>query len=144
MESKKTELFKKYKRTQIAELRPVTEDDIHIYRDFGRIAVDVSNIKNPISVSISDEDLLNRSPKLGDMIGRNPKNHKDQWLIAEQYFKDNFEDIGAESLYSKMLNMLARHVGILKDIQMEDSGDNDYIKYLITETEQLINKATKS
>ena len=46
---------------------------------------DVSN------VSISDQDLENGSPKLGDMIARNPKNHKDEWLVAEKYFKDNFE-----------------------------------------------------
>jgi hypothetical protein len=25
------------------------------------------------------------------MIARNPKNHNDQWLIAKQYFEDNFE-----------------------------------------------------
>jgi len=24
------------------------------------------------------------------MIARNPKNHADQWLVAAQYFKDNF------------------------------------------------------
>jgi hypothetical protein len=32
-------------------------------------------------------------PKEGDMIARNPKNHKDQWLVAAQYFADNFEPI---------------------------------------------------
>jgi hypothetical protein len=46
-----------------------------------------------VEVSISAEDRKNGSPKLGDMIARNPKNHKDQWLIAEQYFKDNFEPL---------------------------------------------------
>jgi hypothetical protein len=25
------------------------------------------------------------------MIARNPKNHKDQWLVAQIYFEDNFE-----------------------------------------------------
>lgn len=52
MNNKKTESFKKHSRAQIAELRPVTEDDILIYKDFGRIAVDISDIKNPIHVSI--------------------------------------------------------------------------------------------
>lgn len=43
-------------------------------------------------VSISDTDKENgSSPKLGDMIGRNPENHNDRWLIAEAYFKANFE-----------------------------------------------------
>ena len=83
--------FKKYRRTQIAEMRPVTEEDILKQKDFGRIAIDISDLNKPISVSISDADLLNGSPKIGDMIARNPKNHKDQWLVAEQYFKDNFE-----------------------------------------------------
>jgi uncharacterized protein YozE (UPF0346 family) len=25
------------------------------------------------------------------MIARNPKNHDDQWLVAKQYFENNFE-----------------------------------------------------
>ena len=42
-------------------------------------------------VSISDEDRKNGSPKVGDMIARNPKNHADQWLVARKYFEDNLE-----------------------------------------------------
>jgi len=42
-------------------------------------------------VSISAPDIVNGSPKQGDMIARNPKNHDDQWLVAAQYFADNFE-----------------------------------------------------
>lgn len=42
-------------------------------------------------VSISEADSLAGSPKLGDMIARNPKNHDDKWLVAAQYFADNFE-----------------------------------------------------
>jgi len=67
--------FKQYRRKQIAELRPIVEGD------------DLSD------VSISAEDSKAGSPKLGDMIARNPKNHKDQWLVAAQYFADNFEPI---------------------------------------------------
>lgn len=44
-------------------------------------------------VSISDVDLQNGSPKIGDMIARNPKEHNDQWLVAKQYFEDNFEPV---------------------------------------------------
>lgn len=68
--------FKEYKRKQIAELRPFQEGEVLDSR-----------------VSISQADLDNGSPKVGDMIARNPKNHGDQWLVAEQYFKDNFEEI---------------------------------------------------
>ena len=33
------------------------------------------------------------SPKVGDMIARNPKNHDDKWLVAAVYFADNFEPV---------------------------------------------------
>ncbi len=67
--------FSKYRRSQIAELRPWKEGDV------------VTN------VSISAEDSKAGSPKAGDMIARNPKNHADQWLVAAQYFADNFEPV---------------------------------------------------
>jgi hypothetical protein len=44
-------------------------------------------------VSISDVDRNGGSPKLGDMIARNPKNHADKWLVAARYFADNFESL---------------------------------------------------
>ena len=88
------ENFKQFRRTQIAEMRPVTEEEIKLFEVMDNIpiawAVDVAT---PIVLlSISDADRKNGSPKLGDMIARNPKNHLDQWLVAEQYFKDNFEE----------------------------------------------------
>lgn len=65
--------FKQYRRKQIAELRPYQEGE------------------DMAGVSISDADKINGSPRAGDMIARNPKNHADQWLVAAQYFADNFE-----------------------------------------------------
>ena len=44
-----------------------------------------------VSISQVDEDM--GSPKKGDMIARNPKNHNDQWLVAKEYFEANFEEI---------------------------------------------------
>ena len=44
-------------------------------------------------VSISDADRANGSPKLGDMIAINPKNPIDQWLVAEKFFKENYEEV---------------------------------------------------
>lgn len=38
-------------------------------------------------VSVSDED----DPKLGDMIARNVSNHKDQWLVAKEYFETHYD-----------------------------------------------------
>lgn len=77
--------FKKYRRTQIAEMRPVTKEEIEL----GRLSV--TKTRSRKAISVSEPDLQNGSPKIGDMIARNPKNHLDQWLVAEQYFKDNFE-----------------------------------------------------
>lgn len=65
--------FRKYQRKQIAELRP--------YCDGESLA----------GVSIADVDKEAGSPRVGDMIARNPKNHSDQWLVAAAYFTENFE-----------------------------------------------------
>jgi hypothetical protein len=84
--------FKQYRRKQIAELRPVNDNDLLQF--VRKKAIIVSHNKdNPLTVSISDADLQNGSPKIGDMIARNPKNHLDQWLVAKQYFEDNFEPL---------------------------------------------------
>lgn len=42
-------------------------------------------------VSVSDTEAKAGSPHDGDMIARNPNNHDDKWLVARQYFLDNFE-----------------------------------------------------
>jgi hypothetical protein len=66
--------FIQYRRTQIAEMTP-WEPGFDMY-----------------GVSISSPDRDNGSPRNGDMIARNPKNHDDMWLVAAQYFADNFEE----------------------------------------------------
>lgn len=63
-----------YKRKGLSEMRPYINGE----------SLDKT-------VSISDADLKNGSPKEGDMIARNPKNHADQWLVAKKYFDDNLE-----------------------------------------------------
>lgn len=68
--------FKQYRRKQISELREFIPGEQLDPR-----------------ISISAADLANGSPKAGDMIARNPKNHDDQWLVAAQYFADNFEPL---------------------------------------------------
>ena len=67
--------FKQYRRKQIAELRPFEEGEV----------------LEGVSISQPDKDA--GSPKVGDMIARNPKNHDDEWLVAKQYFEDNFEPV---------------------------------------------------
>jgi hypothetical protein len=85
------ENFKEYRRSQIAEMREVTELDINVFKNHGFIHISEYPFGN--NISISDSDLKNGSPKIGDMIARNPKDYSDQWLVAEQYFKDNFEQL---------------------------------------------------
>ena len=67
--------YHNYRRSQIAELM------------FWDSQVDMSQV----SVSQADKDA--GSPKTGDMIARNPKNHADKWLVAKKYFEDNFEPL---------------------------------------------------
>lgn len=67
--------FKQYRRKQIAELRPYEPGEA----------------LNRVSITAADREA--GSPRLGDMIARNPKNHDDQWLIAAAYFADNFEAV---------------------------------------------------
>ena len=81
--------FKSYKRKQIAELRPVTIADIRSFQEDKHI---LSLRDAQFKVSISTADKMKGSPKIGDMIARNPENHNDQWLVAEKYFNDNFEE----------------------------------------------------
>lgn len=68
--------FKQYRRKQIAELRPYTVGE---------------PLDDDVSISAADQQA--GSPKHGDMIARNPKNHDDQWLVAAAYFADNFEPL---------------------------------------------------
>jgi hypothetical protein len=71
------EAYIQYRRKQIAELRPWQAGD------------------DMAGISVSAEDTKAGSPKPGDMIARNPKNHADQWLVAAAYFADNFEPLTA-------------------------------------------------
>jgi len=69
--------YKQYRRKQVAEIemRPYQPGD------------DLNGI------SISDVDRNAGSPKSGDMIARNPRNHADKWLVAANYFADNYEAV---------------------------------------------------
>lgn len=64
--------YKKYLRTQVAEMADWTPDF------------------NMTGVSVSESDKKNGSPKAGDKIARNPANHEDLWLVSAAYFSANF------------------------------------------------------
>ena len=68
------------------------------------------------NVSVSKADKEQGSPKEGDMIATNPANEFDRWLIAEQYFKDNYEPVAQDM--DQVLFIL--NLGIdISDILME-------------------------
>jgi hypothetical protein len=67
--------FKQYRRSQIAEMA-----DWEPGFDMTR-------------VSLTEADREAGSPKVGDKIARNPKNHDDRWLVAAAYFAENFEPV---------------------------------------------------
>lgn len=67
--------FKQYRRNGIAEMRPcIPGEDL-----------------TGISVSGVDRDKVTGALPEGSMIARNPKDHKDQWLAAGKYFRENFD-----------------------------------------------------
>lgn len=66
--------FKQYRlRHKLSELRPYVEGE------------------DLTGVSISAPDRDHGSPKVGDMIARNPDHHNDQWLMSADYFAANIE-----------------------------------------------------
>jgi hypothetical protein len=77
--------FKEYLKSNKAEIRAITQNDIILFNNDDKLPAPFQ-----FNISISGEDLKNGSPKIGDVVGRNPKNRLDQWLIAEKYFKENF------------------------------------------------------
>lgn len=83
--------WRNYKRTGRAQMRPVNNEDFGCFYAYGLIEVMVGD-KTSV-VTISEQDLDNGSPKVGDMIARNPKNQLDQWLVSKDYFEQNFERV---------------------------------------------------
>jgi hypothetical protein len=70
--------WKKYRRPGLTEMRPWVPAD------------------RPGSFSLSAADAENGSPKPGDMIARNPRNHNDRWLVSAAYFFANFAAVDGE------------------------------------------------
>lgn len=96
--------FKEFKRVNMSEMRPFIENE------------------DLTGVSISPEDEKAGSPKVGDMIARNPLNHKDKWLVSDEYFCANFALVEYEekSLQNTTADGAKKNV---KDIQFWGYGD---------------------
>ncbi len=88
-------------------------------------------------VSVSDADKQAGSPKIGDKIARNPKNHSDRWLVAADYFADNFEPATLQSIKSAGDDVvepeyLIRLRNALKGFKSDGAfaGDKDIVDYI--------------
>ena len=80
--------IQKYERKiKPSYLREVTQEDIDEFREHRVIYTDKTK---SFAVSISDADLNDGSPKIGDMIAVNENILTDQWLINKTYFYENF------------------------------------------------------
>lgn len=99
-------VFHEYVRTNIAEMRPYEKGE------------DMEGI------SVSEEDEKKGSPKKGDMIARNPANHKDQWLVAKKYFQDNFAELSKDEEGKTLDNTTAEQAkDKVADIKFWGDGD---------------------
>ena len=82
--------WKNYRKTGVTPMTPVDKELVLIYNIFGELWLDEDR-KHKVSISTADRE--NGSPKVGDMIARNEKDPNDCWLVAESYFKDNYEEV---------------------------------------------------
>ena len=87
--------FESYKRKSVSEMRPVIDGETADYLSL-------------MGVSVSKEDLEAGSPVVGDLIARNPKNHKDMWLVSKAYAEDNLEILEETDAREKTLGMLPK------------------------------------
>jgi hypothetical protein len=67
--------FTQYRKKQLAEMRPYVAGE------------------PLVGVSIADVDRQAGSPKVGDMVARNPLDHRDQWLVTEAFVAANYEPV---------------------------------------------------
>jgi hypothetical protein len=49
------------------------------------------------NVSVSVEDSIANSPKVGDFIATNSSNPNDKWLVAEDFLKENYIEVSTSS-----------------------------------------------
>lgn len=67
-------MFKPYTKTTLTDIRPYVEGE------------------DMAAIGVSDEAKSVGSPKIGDMICKDPPNPEDVWLITEEYFKKNYQE----------------------------------------------------
>lgn len=73
----------------------MTADNYQYYRKKGAVLMRPFEAGETIGehVSISQADRDAGSPKVGDMIARNPDDAFDEWLVAQAYYEKNYEPV---------------------------------------------------
>lgn len=103
-------MLKKYKKVGITEMVEVSSKQIE---------AGVKGLKQE-KISIGAYDIENGSPKIGDMIARDPKSPTDRWLINEKYFKLNYEELeNKDDIFAKVVRW-AKEKGILQKATSKD------------------------
>lgn len=87
-------------------------------------------------VSVSAADTEAGSPKVGDKIARNPKNHDDRWLVAAAYFADNFEPL--DSTIESANRVRAVYLAEIEAVLMHG---RDYLALMTPENRALLVEA---
>lgn len=103
--------YQRHQRRQFGELRPYVEGE------------------DLTGVSISDPDIAAGSPKPGDMIARNPKNHSDRWLVSAAYYAENFYPPRANAGMGIGEAVDAMHVGRQRVRRAGWNGKGMYLVY---------------
>jgi hypothetical protein len=74
--------FKKYVRTNVAEMRDIAMDESRDSLISGGVSISKPDMELPLEVFFEGK------------VARNPENHNDKWYVAKDYFDKNFRLLG--------------------------------------------------
>lgn len=119
--------FKQYRRKSISEMRRVI------------IGEDLSGI----SISEPDKKLMQDFPNIfaEGYIARNPKNHKDLWYVAKDYFEDNLETLTEHHL-SSPVELSGEQIDQLESL-LDHGYRPNYVNHIIKKLTEIINEPKK-
>lgn len=75
-------------------------------------------------VSVSEADKLSGSPKVGDMIARNPNNPDDLWLIEANTFAETYEPVVEDTTTPVVVDAQVEAVNITPAVIVENTVSN--------------------
>lgn len=108
-----------YRRTGLSEMRPYV----------------LGESLEGISVSEPDKNhiayCLDSGKNPAGYIARNPKNHADQWYVAQAYFEENLEPVRERDPAAELAAAVSRYLGAHDDLRAwdeDDEGSYDHYK----------------